>query len=115
MKHPKLSHAFEVVSELPVPLRGLEKLAANFRWTWHHETRELFRAIDKEKWDEVDRNPVRLIAETSTERLTKLGNDAGFLAKLQSCVDALDQYLAASTWFDKNFPGKRETTTVAYF
>lgn len=115
MKHPKLSHAFEVVSELPAPLRGLQKLAANFRWTWHHETRELFRAIDKDKWDEVDRNPVRLIAETSTERLTKLANDAGFLGKLQSCVDALDQYMAASTWFDKNFPGARDTTTIAYF
>src|SRR6476659_6214361 len=100
MKHPKLSHAFEVVCELPSPLRGLEKLASNFRWSWHHETRELFRAIDKDLWDLVDRNPIRLISESSKERLEKLAGDAGFLAKLQNCVDSLDQYLAAPTWFE---------------
>jgi len=114
MKHPKLSHAFEVVSEIPKPLEGLAKLAANYRWTWHHETRELFRTIDKELWDALDRNPVRLIAETSTERLNKLANDQSFLAKLKSCVDALDAYMVAETWFSKTYPNAKDVK-IAYF
>src|SRR6476646_1568349 len=105
MKHPKLSHAFEVISELPKPLEGLGKLAANFRWSWHHETRELFRTLDKDLWDAVDHNPIRLISGTSRERLVKLSTDPGFLAKLKSCVDALDEYIAAPTWFDQTYPG----------
>ena len=115
MKHAKLSHAFEVVSELPPALEGLKKLAANFRWTWHHETRELFRTVDKELWDAVDHNPIRLIGETSRERLNRLATDAGFLAKLKSCVEALDEYLAAPTWFAQTYPSLGDKITIAYF
>lgn len=115
MKHPKLSHAFEVVSELPKALEGLSKLAANYRWTWHHETRELFRTIDKELWESVDRNPIRLISESSRERLAKLAGDPGFLAKLKSCVDALDEYLVAPTWFSQTYPAATDNTKIAYF
>ncbi|MEA2554584.1 MAG: glycogen phosphorylase, partial [Fimbriimonadaceae bacterium] len=115
MKHPKLSHAFEVVAELPEPLKPLRKLAENFRWTWHHDTRELFKAIDKELWEAVDHNPIRLISETPSERLAKLAADPSFLGKLQSCSGSLDQYLSAETWFDQTYPGARDKTTVAYF
>ena len=115
MKHPKLSHAFEVVSELPSSLEGLNKLAANFQWSWHHETRELFRSVDKELWEAVDRNPIRLISESSRERLNRLSTDPGFLAKLQSCVDALDEYLYAPTWFDQTYPGMAQKIKIAYF
>lgn len=48
MKHPKVSRSFEVVSDLPAALQPLRELAYNFRWTWHHPTRDMFRAIDKE-------------------------------------------------------------------
>jgi len=115
MKHPKLSHAFEVISALPAPLAALDKLAANYRWTWHHETRDLFRAIDKELWEAVERNPVRLIAETPPERLNQLANDAGFLTKLKATAQALDEYLAAPTWFGETYPSVPKDTTIAYF
>jgi len=115
MKHPKLSHAFEVVSELPASLEALNKLAANFRWTWHHETRELFRSIDKELWDEVDRNPVRLISETSRDRLNRLAGDPGFLAKLRACEESLEEYLCAPTWFADTYPGVADRVKIAYF
>src|SRR5262245_24372051 len=114
MKHPKLSHAFEVVSELPPALQGLNRLAANYRWTWHHETRELFRSIDKELWDAVDRNPVQLISETSRERLDRLSGDAGFLSKLKNCVECLEEYLAAPTWFSNTYPNLNNIK-IAYF
>lgn len=115
MKHPKLSHAFEVIASLPEPLQALNKLAANFRWSWHHETRELFRAIDKDLWERVDHNPIRLIAETSGERMARLAADPVFIARLQFCEESLDHYLSDKTWFDEQYPGAAANTTVAYF
>ncbi|MBZ0213736.1 MAG: DUF3417 domain-containing protein, partial [Nitrospirae bacterium] len=43
MRHPKYTRSFEVVAELPDSLRPLERIATNFRWTWSHTTRDLFR------------------------------------------------------------------------
>ncbi|HVL38162.1 MAG TPA: alpha-glucan family phosphorylase [Fimbriimonadaceae bacterium] len=115
MKHPKYAHSFEVVSDLPEPLRALKDLAYNFRWTWHHATRELFREVDKSLWEQVGHNPVQLLARLSPERLQWLASDSVFLAKLGHCHRDLQQYLQASTWFDEAYPGEREKTRIAYF
>ena len=74
MKHPKFSHAFEVVSDLPSALAPLEKLARNFRWTWHHETRDLFQSMDKGLWEASEQNPVQLLSALPQERLQKLAD-----------------------------------------
>lgn len=115
MKHPKYSHSFEVISELPEPLRPLRRLATNFRWTWHHETRDLFREIDKNTWEQVGHNPVQLLEQLSPERQAKLANDPVFLARVKTADEELTSYLAESTWFDSEYPGLREKSQVAYF
>lgn len=115
MKHPKFSHAFEVVSDLPPALNALEKLARNFRWTWHHETREMFRSIDKELWESCDRNPVQFLTSLSADKLHKLARDEDFMTLLRRCEEQLDEYLASETWFDRAYPNRRERSTIAYF
>lgn len=115
MKHPKFSHAFEVVSDLPPALESLEKLARNFRWSWHHETRDLFRTIDKAIWDASDHNPVAFLTSLSRERLDRFSADEAFMERLKRCETQLDEYLTNSTWFDSAYPGKRDVTSIAYF
>jgi starch phosphorylase len=115
MKHLKYAHSFEVVSELPEPLRPLKKLAYNLRWTWHHETRELFREVDRTLWEDVEHNPVELINRLPPERVLRLVGDQLFLAKLKMCEESLDEYMEAETWFDHKFPGQRDELAVAYF
>lgn len=115
MKHPKFSHAFEVVTDLPPALESLEKLARNFRWTWHHETRDLFRSIDKVLWDGADNNPVHFLTTLKREKLDKLAKDPSFMDRLKRCETQLDEYLASETWFDKAYPGRRKDLTIAYF
>jgi starch phosphorylase len=115
MKNPKFTHAFEVVSDLPQSLMPLKKLASNFRWTWDHETRELLRAIDKEGWDASDHNPVLFLNALPRERVKRLSEDPVFLSRLGHCVERLDDYMKADTWFDSAYPGKRDSVTVAYF
>ncbi|MFI5386425.1 MAG: alpha-glucan family phosphorylase [Fimbriimonadales bacterium] len=115
MKHPKFSHAFEVVTDLPPTLESLEKLARNFRWTWHHETRDLFRSIDKALWDAADNNPVHFLTSLQRSKLDKLAKDKGFMDRLRRCETELDEYLAGETWFDKAYPDRSTDTTIAYF
>jgi glycogen phosphorylase len=113
MKHPKCAHSFEVVAELPEALQPLRKLAFNFRWTWHHPTRELFREIDKNLFEEVESNPIQMLAQLSDERLHRLSQDPTFKARLELCSRELDEYLAEPAWFQSHFPDV--DMQVAYF
>jgi len=115
MRNLKYAHSFEVVSELPEPLRPLKKLAFNYRWTWHKEAQVLFMEADKQLWEQVEHNPVELIARLSPERQHHLMNDGVFMARLKLCERDLDDYLEAQTWFDEKYPGQRDHTTIAYF
>lgn len=115
MKHPKFSHAFEVVSDLPQALQPLKKLASNFRWTWDHESREVFKAIDKELWRECEQNPIAFLNRLTRDRFDRLAKDNLFLSRLAHAEKELDRYLAAKTWFDETYPGVRDNTKIAYF
>src|SRR4051812_7506318 len=115
MKNPKFSHAFEVVVDLPAALEPLKRLASNFRWTWDHQTRNLFRFMNRQLWHETGHNPVLFLNQIGKDRLGQLSNDRGFLDRLGHAIDGLEEYLAAETWFEKTYPGAREHTTIAYF
>ena len=46
---------FNVQPVLPESLHPLRELAFNLRWSWHQETKELFRAIDPALWQDLPR------------------------------------------------------------
>lgn len=115
MRSLKYAHSFEVVRQLPDNLSPLTQLAYNFWWTWNHEARSLFRDIGRELWEQVEHNPVELLNNLGQDEVDRLSRDDIFLAKLKLCSGRLENYLAGKTWFDRKYPGKRETTTIAYF
>ena len=115
MKLLKYAHSFEVVAELPEALKPLRELALNFRWSWHHPTWELFEDLEPKIWEEVGHNPLELITRLTPDRVAKLLQDKVFLAKLATCHQDLIDYLGAETWFDRQYPGERDATTIAYF
>lgn len=115
MRNPKFSRSFEVVSELPKALQPLKHIAMNFRWTWDHDTRELYRAIDKELWDGGEHNPIAFLESLPGEKLRKLAKDPVFVSRIKHCEERLQEYLTEETWFDRAYPGVREKTTIAYF
>jgi starch phosphorylase len=115
MKHPKFSHAYEVNSQLPEALLPLKKLATNYRWTWDHETRDLFRVIDQEAWEKSEHNPILFLNSLNSDRLNRLKEDTVFLARMNHAASQLDRYLEADTWFDRTYPDAPETTKIAYF
>lgn len=114
MRYPKYTRSFEVIARLPEPLEPLRRLAMNFRWTWHPETRQLFRSIDKRLWDEAGHNPIQLLRRLGDQDMKRLAEDEVLLARLRVASENLDAYLAAPTWYSREAaatPG----LAIAYF
>jgi starch phosphorylase len=109
----KAIRRFTVRTVLPAPLRGLEELVLNLRWSWHSETLDLFRSVDPELWEAVRHDPVRLLGEVSTERLAALEADKRFLRSLDDAVEDLRDYLTAPRWYQR-LDG-RPPAAIAYF
>jgi starch phosphorylase len=91
--------SFSVRPALPPELSSLERLAMNLRWSWDEPTRDLFRWVDKDAWEAMSHDPVRLLGEVPRDRLDQLAADPGFLRYLQEAADGLDRYLTAPRWF----------------
>ena len=74
-------YAYHVTPCLPPRLHCLNKLSLNLRWSWHHPTIELFRALDRDLWEETRHNPWLLLGRIEQKRLVELSADEAFLAQ----------------------------------
>lgn len=97
----KAIRRFSVRPVLPEPLRPLQELAFNLRWSWHPETRELLRSVDPEAWDAGGADPVRLLGSVTAERLAALAADRGFLRRLGVAAGDLRDYLTEPRWYQR--------------
>ncbi len=103
---------FRVHPSLPEPLLPLADLAANLRWSWDPEARELFRWADPEAWDAVDGNPTALLGVLSDARMSELAQDARFVGRLEEVHGALRTELTRPAWVQRQRPANPK---VAYF
>ncbi|MFE1286180.1 glycosyltransferase family 1 protein [Streptomyces sp. NPDC058751] len=84
---------------LPEALHPLSDLARNLRWSWHAETRDLFRSVDPGRWAACGGDPVRLLGSVPAGRLTELTRDSGFLSRLAEARDDLREYMSGDRWY----------------
>src|SRR5512143_1397212 len=105
---------YNVVPSLPENLERLREVAYNLHWTWHSDSRELFRRLDRELWDDTNHNPVMMLGNVSQERLEEVSHDDGFIAHLERVFNKLKEYLNEKTWYNKtyNYPS---TFNIIYF
>ena len=87
---------------LPEPLAPLGELITNLRWSWHQPTQDLFAAVDPTLWEDVRHDPVRLLGDIPTERLTELAADEAFLGRLRAAHDDLQRYLTEPRWYQES-------------
>lgn len=105
----------EVVPFLPPRLECLRELAYNLRWTWDHETINLFRRLDRDLWESTGHNPVLMLGTMSQERLNEAAQDEGFLVHLERIYQKLRAYMTEeSTWYQKQYRRQRRDS-IAYF
>src|SRR5918997_781618 len=83
------SRVFTVVPTVPPALSGLLDLAYNLRWTWDHQTAELFRRLDPARWEATNHNPVLLLRTTDQARLNELARDQSFRRELAGAAAEL--------------------------
>jgi starch phosphorylase len=109
----KALRSFTVRPKLPKALSPLVELAMNLRWSWDGRTRDLFRWVDPEAWEQSNRDPVRLLSLVSRQRLEELAVDSAFTSFLGEVHDDLQRHLSAPSWFQ----GRPQSAlrSVAYF
>src|SRR5690242_20098871 len=106
--------SFEVVPKLPENLKPLLEIAYNLWWSWHPEAVALFVRLDKDLWETVNHNPVKLLGNCSQERLDAASHDDGFLTSLSRAVQGLHYHMERKPWHVRR---NKESSqfTVAYF
>lgn len=105
---------FVVTPNLPPKLQPLLEIARNIWWVWNPEAINLLRRVDPDLWDEHHSNPVAVLGNLSSERISDLTRDQAFLAHLEAVYEDLQRYLKQSSWFETEHEqlGK---TAIAYF
>src|SRR3954466_2034893 len=98
---------------LPPPLRALEELATNLRWSWHPDTRDLFEELDPTGWEASGRDANRLLGALTPQRLTALAGDKRFLKQLAMAHGDLEDYLTGDRWYQSL--GDDVPRQIAYF
>src|SRR5689334_21866014 len=90
---------FQVFPDLPQALQPLLEMARNFWWMWHPEAVELFRRLDRDLWDKVYHNPVKLLGGIDQKRLQNASTDEGYLAHLDRVYQQFKRHLQEHGWF----------------
>ena len=109
----KALRSFTVRTRLPEPLAPLGALAMNLRWSWDERTRDLFRWVDSDVWEDTGHDPVGLLGRVRPGRFEQLAGDPAFMSFLSEVHDELTRYLERPRWFQNK--GGSPLRTIAYF
>jgi len=80
--------------ELPPPLQPLEPLAWNYWWSWAPDGVEVFRDLNPAIWEQCERNPLALLAQTSDLRLAQVAADPAFADRIRRLSERFNAYLS---------------------
>ncbi|HLL89382.1 MAG TPA: alpha-glucan family phosphorylase [Tepidisphaeraceae bacterium] len=104
---------FQVFPDIPVALQPLQELAGNLWWIWNPDAVELWRRLDRQLWEQVYHNPVKLLGVVPQERLAEAATDDGFRAHMHRVHAAFTAHLTEPGWFQRTHPADK--MMVAYF
>ncbi|RPH92064.1 MAG: alpha-glucan family phosphorylase, partial [Calditrichaeota bacterium] len=103
-----------VLPKLPEKLAFLKELAYNLYWSWDHNSRSLFRRLDPDLWETVNRNPVLMLGQIDQKRLEDMAGNQGYLAQLERIRLSVENYMKRKAWFEEQF-GETPSIHIAYF
>ncbi len=105
---------FTVSPVLPERLKRLHDIAYNLWWSWDVETRELFRRLDLDLWEETRHNPVLVLSRIDQEVLEARAQDESYLYQMDRILERFDRTLEKTPWFQQEVKGDVQLN-VAYF
>jgi glycogen phosphorylase len=100
---------------LPARIERLPELAVDLWWSWHIETRAVFRTLDYPLWRATAHNPVRMLGLLPRATLERAAADPDWLRRYDEAIARLDDARSARhTWTAQQYPGLQHES-IAYF
>lgn len=109
---------FQVFPDVPAALQPLLEMANNLWWVWHPDAAELFRRLDRQLWDELNHNPVKLLGIIDQRKLADAAANDSYIAQLNRVYTAFKNHLGEAGWFQKSHAdvaSQKSPFLVAYF
>ena len=104
-----------VTPQLPKRIEKLLVIANNLWWSWNTDFLNLFKRIDKDLWESVDKNPVKFLKLVSQERLENAVQNQDFLKEYDKISKNFEDYMSSkNTWFNKTYPNNKNDL-IAYY
>ena len=104
-----------VTPQLPKRIEKLSEIANNLWWSWNIDFLKLFKNIDNDLWETVDKNPVKFLKLVSQERLEQIAGNQDFLKEYDKISKNFEDYMnSKNTWFNKTYPDNRNDL-IAYY
>ncbi len=104
-----------VVPQLPKRIEKLTEISNNLWWSWNTEFLKLFKMIDLDLWERIDKNPTKFLKLVSQEKIEKIVTNTEFLNAYDRTVCNYDSYMfSKDTWFTRNHPDNKKDI-IAYF
>ena len=104
-----------VVPQLPQRISKLSEIANNLWWSWNTEYLRLFEKIDRDLWENSEKNPVKFLKMISQDKIEGIVNNQDFLKEYDKVVVDYDSYMSSKdNWFTKNYPNNRNDV-ISYF
>ena len=101
--------------QLPKRIEKLSEIANNLWWSWNTEFLRLFKKIDRDLWETVDKNPVKFLRHVSQEKLEAASKNSTFLKEYDKIVENFEDYMKSkNTWFSNKYP-ENKNDLIAYF
>ena len=101
--------------QLPKRIEKLSEIGYNLWWSWNTEFLKLFKEMDIDLWESVNKNPIKFLKLVTQEKLEKAAQNPEFLKKYDKVVENFEDYMKSkSNWFDKKYPDNKNDL-IAYF
>ena len=101
--------------QLPKRIERLGETSRNLWWSWNTEFLKLFKKIDIDLWEKVEKNPVRFLRLVSQEKLEEATKNQELLREYDRNVENFDNYMnSKNTWFSRKYP-ENGNDLIAYF
>lgn len=101
--------------QLPKRINRLSEISNNLWWSWNTDFLRIFKDIDIDLWEKVEKNPVKFLKLVSQEKLEQAAVDSSILKQYDKMVADFDGYMnSKNTWFARKYPNNK-ADMIAYF
>ena len=104
-----------VKPQLPKSINRLDEIATNLWWSWNSEYLRLLKRMDRDLWENVEKNPIKFLKRITQEKLEKAANDGNFVKNYEKVLKNYEDYMhSKDTWFSKHYPENKDDL-IAYY